>query len=132
MVCPDRVESARRANHLGLCEFVSTPRAKNILLPFFGKMWFALAIPPCQEGRLAIVTNVGWDAVAATERETSAPLCGRRSRVVLAPRSRRQVRETPTRRADDGVNKAVVPGKSAEEAVKPLRGECRDVSGASL
>ena len=39
---------------------------------------------------------------------------GRRSRVVLAPRSRRQVRKTPTRRADDGVNKAVVPGESAE------------------
>ena len=38
---------------------------------------------------------------------------------------------TPTRRADDGVNKAVVPGKSAEEAVKPLRGECRMFSGAS-
>ena len=29
-------------------------------------MWFALAIPPCQEGRLAIVTNVGWDAVDAS------------------------------------------------------------------
>ena len=28
-------------------------------------MWFALAIPPCQEGRLAIVTNVGRDAVDA-------------------------------------------------------------------
>ena len=32
---------------------------------------------------------------------------------------------TPTRRADDGVNKAVVPGESAEQTVKPLRGECR-------
>ena len=51
--------------------------------------------------------------------------------MVLAPRSRRQVRKTPTRRADDGVNKAVVPGKSAEETVKPLRGECRMFSGAS-
>ena len=28
--------------------------------------------------------------------------------------------KTPTRRADDGVNEAVVPGKSAEEAVKPF------------
>ena len=32
---------------------------------------------------------------------------------------------TPTRRADDGVNKAVVPGESAKETVKPLRGGCR-------
>jgi hypothetical protein len=38
---------------------------------------------------------------------------------------------TPTRCADDGVNKAVVPGESAEQAVKPLRGECRMFSGAS-
>ena len=105
-------------------EFLSSPAAKNILLPFFGNMCFALDIPPCQEGRLAIVTNVGWDAVDATERETSARGCGRRSRVVLAPRSRRQVRKTPTRRADDGVNKAVVPGERGVSR-KPLRGECR-------
>ena len=31
-------------------------------------------IPPPQEGRFAIVMNVRWDAVAATGRETSAPL----------------------------------------------------------
>ena len=34
-------------------------------------------IPPRQEGRIAIVTNVRWGAVAATERETSARGCGR-------------------------------------------------------
>ena len=50
-------------------------------------------IPPRPEGRIAIVTNVRRDAVAAMGRETSASRCGRRSRVVLAPRSRRQVRE---------------------------------------
>ena len=55
---------------------VQSPRQK-IMLPFFRKMWFVLAILPCQEGRLAIVTNVGWDAVDATERETSACGCGR-------------------------------------------------------
>ena len=49
----------------GVLEFLSSPRAKNVLLTFFGKLWFALAIPPCQEGRLAIVTNVGRDAVDA-------------------------------------------------------------------
>ena len=109
----------------GLRELLSSPRAKNILLPFFGNMWFVLAIPPCQEGRLAIVTNVGRDAVDATERETSACGCGRRSRVVLAPRSRRQVRKTPTRRADDGVNKAIGPRGERGVSRKPLRGECR-------
>ena len=42
-------------------------------------------------------------------RLTSALVCGRRSRVVLAPLCRCQVRKTPTRRADDGVNKAIGP-----------------------
>ena len=51
--------------------------------------------------------------------------------MVLAPRSRRQVRKTPTRRADDGVNKAVVPGKSAEETLKTIAWGMPDVSGAS-
>jgi hypothetical protein len=40
------------------------------------------------------------------------------------------VRKTPTRRADDGVNKAVVPGKSAEDR-KAIAWEMPDVSGAS-
>ena len=61
----------------GVGEFLSSPRAKNILLPFFGNIGLVVAIPPCQEGRLAIVTNVGRDAVDATERETSACGCGR-------------------------------------------------------
>ena len=98
----------------GRCKILSSPRAKNKLLPFFGNTWFTVAIPPCQEGRIAIVTNVGWDAVDAGSATDERVVCGRRSRVVLAPRSRRQVRVTPTRRADDGVNKAVVPGESAE------------------
>jgi hypothetical protein len=29
-------------------------------------MCLALAIPPCQEGRIAIAANVGWDAVDAS------------------------------------------------------------------
>ena len=37
-------------------------------------MCFSPRVPPRQEGRIAIVMNVRWDAVAATERETSAPL----------------------------------------------------------
>jgi len=83
----------------------------KIVIPFFRNVSYPPRIPPRQEGRLAIVTNAGRDAVAVRERETSASRCGRWSRVVLAPRSRRQVREMPTRCADDGVNKAVVPGK---------------------
>jgi hypothetical protein len=50
---------------LRILKSLSSPRAKNIVIPFFRNMWFALTILPCQEGRLAIVTNVGWDAVDA-------------------------------------------------------------------
>ena len=53
-------------------EFLSTPSAKDIFLPFFRIMCFPPRVPPRQEGRFAIVTNVRWDAVAATERATSA------------------------------------------------------------
>ena len=61
----------------GVGEFLSSPRAKNILLPFFGNIWFVVAIPPCQEGRLAIVTNVGWDAVDAGSATDERVACGR-------------------------------------------------------
>ena len=93
---------------------LSSPLAKNIMLPFFGKVCFIRAIPPCQEGRLAIVTNVGRDAVDATERETSAAVADGEAVWFWRPEAGVKFARTPTRRADDGVNKAVVPGESAE------------------
>jgi hypothetical protein len=51
--------------------------------------------------------------VAATERETSAPLADGEA-WFWRPEAGVKFARTPTRRADDGVNKAVVPGKSAE------------------
>ena len=56
-------------------------------------------------------------------RLTSALSRGRRSRVVLAPLCRRQVRKTPTRRTDDGVNKAIGPRGERGISRKPLRGD---------
>jgi hypothetical protein len=52
-----RVKSdfGRRINVIGL----SSPSAKNILLPFFRNECFAQRSHPQEEGRLAIVTNVG-------------------------------------------------------------------------
>src|SRR6476620_4618046 len=75
--------------------------------------------------------NVRRGAVAAAERETSAPLTDGEAVWFWRPEAGVKCAGTPTRRADDGVNKAVVPGESAEETVKPLRGECRMFSGAS-
>ena len=43
------------------------------------------AVPPLPEGRFAIVTNVGWDAMAALMSQDEGHWRGRRSRVVLTP-----------------------------------------------
>ena len=78
-------------------------------------MWFAPAILPCQEGRLAIVTNVGWDAVDVSSATDERGLFADGEAVWFwRPEAGVKFARTPTRRADDGVNKAVVPGKSAE------------------
>jgi len=64
-------------------------------------------------------------------RLTSALSRGRRSRVVLAPLCRRQVRKTPTRRADDGVNKAIGPRGERGRSRKTIAWGMPDDSGAS-
>jgi len=88
-------------------ELLSIPRAKNICLPFFGNLWFVIAIPSHCEGRIAIVTNAGRAVVDATlscahviagraklvsgcGARDERRCCGRRNRVVLAPHGRRQ------------------------------------------
>jgi hypothetical protein len=53
-------------------EFLSSPFIKNIsLFPNRDRM-YQFAVPPQQEGRIAIVTNVERDAMDAWERMTSA------------------------------------------------------------
>ena len=59
------------------------------------------------QGRIAIVTDAGRNAVDAGGALTNALACGRRSRVVLTPRRRRQVGERNF--TDDGGNKARSP-----------------------
>jgi len=60
-------ESERCTGPGGLRGMLSSPHAKNILLPFFGKMWFHLAIPSRSEGRFGRSSpDVGRDAVDAT------------------------------------------------------------------
>jgi hypothetical protein len=54
--------AARRANHFGLPEIVSSPGSKNIsVLPKYKSAYGARLTR--QEGRIMIVTNVRWDAV---------------------------------------------------------------------
>ena len=68
-----------------------------------------LAIHPT-EGRIAIVTDAGLDAVDAAALLTNSACRGRQSRVVLAPRRWRQVGGRYP--ADDGGKKARSPGRA--------------------
>src|SRR5213083_3486345 len=54
---------------------------------------------------------------------------GRRSRVVLTPRCWRQACEKKRRRR---CQTSLVTGESTKETVKPLRGECRVISGVTV
>jgi hypothetical protein len=84
-------------------------------------------VPP--EGRIAVVTDAGRDAVDADSAADDSTRCGRPSRVVLTPRRWRQVGENkfspvtvtkkPDRREEHGVSR------------KPLRGECRVFAGVT-
>jgi hypothetical protein len=91
------------------------------------------------EGRLAIVTDAGRDAVDADGAGDEQCCCGRRSRVVLTPRRWRQVCGMAmsaltglTRRAGDGDKQARSPGRARRKPLKPLRGECRVISGVTV
>jgi hypothetical protein len=61
---------------------------------------------------------------------TRAPACGRRSRVVLTPRRRRQVGGVSS--ADDGDKKARSPGRARRKPLKPLRAGMPGNSGATV
>src|SRR5258708_11274286 len=63
------------------------------------------------EGRFAVVTNAGWDAVDAGGAEDEGAASGRRSRVVLTPRRWCQVGGSNS--AGDGGKKARLTGESA-------------------
>ena len=142
-----RVKSdfGRRINVIGL----SSPSAKNILLPFLRNECFARRSHPQEEGRLAIVTNVGGmrrtrqrrarGRIARRFRERSerarrtalkrtAKACGPGTRLLVSSR-RRSYDAQPGASghpfAGDGGKTNSSPG-SAPSAVKTIRvRECR-------
>ena len=89
------------------------------------------AVPPHTEGRFAIVTDVGsgmrWTRMVLLTR---APFRGRRSRVVLTPRRRRQVGGSNS--AGDGDKKARSPGRARRKPLKPLRAGMPGDPGATV
>jgi hypothetical protein len=78
-----------------------------------------------KEGRIAIVTDEGRNAVDVGSAVDEQRRRGRRSRVVLTPRRRRQVGNDASHHTDDGDKKARSPGRSRRKPLKPLRRKCR-------
>jgi hypothetical protein len=88
--------------------------------------------PPSRpkQGRLAIVTDAGRDAVDADSAKDERRFRGRRSRVVLTPRRRRQVCGGNV--ASDGDKKARSPGRARRKPLKPLRAGMPGCSGGPV
>jgi hypothetical protein len=99
--------------------FLSSPICKNISLRPSGKS--SLQLPPScpKRGALRKVINAGRDAVDAGGASDEGAIRGRRSRVVLTPRRRRQVSREDAR--DDGDKKARSPGRARRKPLKPSR-----------
>jgi hypothetical protein len=84
----DQTDFARRANQFVFCQSACpAPFAKIFSFAPNPNQFTESRRPVPIEGRFAIVTNAGRDAVDAAARETNADCCVRRSRVVLTPRS---------------------------------------------
>jgi hypothetical protein len=70
-----------------------------------------------------------WTRVAL---KTRAQSCGRRSRVVLTPRRRRQVREDASHHTGDGDKKARSPGRVRNKPLTPSRAGMPGDPGATV
>jgi hypothetical protein len=114
-----------------ITEFLSSPLCKKILLRRNPK---SLLYPPPSrptEGRLAIVTDAGRDAVdadGAADESTSlrtAKSCG-----PDAPTLASSWRKATF--ANDGGKQARSPRRARRKPLKPLRGECRVISGVTV
>ena len=82
------------------------------------------------EGRFAVVTNAGRDAVDADSAIDERHEGGRRSRVVLTPRRWCQVRGGIS--ANDGGKRARSPGRARYKPLKPLRAGMPGCSGGPV
>jgi hypothetical protein len=100
--------------------------AKIFHFPRRANHLYTLAPSRPTQGRLAIVTDAGRDAVDAGALSDERRGRGRRSRVVLTPRRWRQVLRKPPQ--GDGDKKARSPGRARSRPLKPL---CAGMPGDS-
>jgi hypothetical protein len=117
-------QSARRANHFVFSEMTSpAPFAKIFCFAPEANQFTDLRRPVPEEGRLAIVTNAGRDAMDVAARETNAA-CSRTAKSCGsgAPMLASSLVEFSAGRR---CQTSLVTGESTKETVKPLRGECR-------
>jgi len=105
---------------------VSSPLSKNFSLYRLVETSLEPAPSDPPEGRIAIVTDAGSDAMDAGGALTKALRRGRRSRVVLMPRRWHQVGGVFRRRR---WQESPITGESAKEAVKTIAQETPGESG---
>jgi hypothetical protein len=117
---------ARRANHQ---KPVQPPSQKYS--DFQKTQISSIFSPSCPtEGRLEIVTDAGQDAVdASSTKDEGAFLRTVKSCGPDAPTLASSSREAIF--AGDGGKKARSPGRARRNPLKPLRGECRAISGVT-
>jgi hypothetical protein len=119
---------ARRANRRFACP---VPFAKIFWFTFDPNHLFIFAIPAQYRGAFRDRhERRAWDAMDAVAPRTNGAFRGRRSRVVLTPRRRRQVGERNF--TDDGDKKARSPGRARNRLLKPLRAGMPGDPGATV
>jgi hypothetical protein len=123
---PDGQISARGAVCLSSLNFGFS---ENISLPAWPKSHLDLLLSRPTEGRSRSSRTRGGMRWTQMVLLTRAPACGRRSRVVLTPRRRRQV--SGGNSADDGDKKADHRG-ARRKPLKPLRAGMPGYSGATV
>jgi hypothetical protein len=111
------------------------PSSPQFSLSFFQNSCLSLRVPPHQEGRFAIVTNVevgcgGRVDVAAWLFPAPTNIIDAHGQVAWSwhPDADAKFATTLSRRADDGGQKARRTGENAKQPFQLSRGECRDVS----
>ena len=102
----------------------SSPPAVNFLLYEKQKSWIMGAIPPPQEGRIAIVMDAGCGMRWTRERRETNALHAD-GQAVWSWRPDAGVKFPEGRSGGDGGYQARHPGEITEQPLKPSRRECR-------
>ena len=124
--------TAPTGKSLRLIRNVSSPSTKNILLPFYRKICLSPLIPPPQEGRIAIVMDVGsgmrWTRGCSARLRADEGIFSNGQAVWSCPPDA-GVKSCGTLRKATVANKPGTPGRARSKPLKPLRRECRCSGG---